>query len=199
MPVVASFHGKEIARKFLQLLNWSRGGRLLIVTPFMNDFDIRGRYFSDRVRFLMRQQTELELITIAPEFHTTHEPPSAASTCWKCRGAGSKIRLLDIYRRTGARVLIQDRLHAKVYIGWNHDDHPMCLTGSVNLTRGGMSKWHELGLYIKDPESILRIRDIIVTWKKGVGGARAQRYLDWKRNAYKRSPHLAEAVRAVVS
>ncbi len=194
MASINPVHGSAIGRKFLELLQWSKGGRLLMVTPFINDFDLRGKLFSERARQLIRLQTSIELIVAPPKIHERHKRDKALS-CYQCRGAASKIRLLNLYYAFGTEILIKDGLHAKVYIGENEQGDLRCLTGSVNLTRQALTKWHELGLYVNDLVAISLIESIIENWTRGVSGQRAQRFIEWKRKAFQRYPHLVDVIR----
>ena len=195
MSNIVPVEGKQIGLKFIELLRWARGGNLVIVTPFINDFDLRGKEFSARARDLVRQQTSLKLVAGPPSFHERHAY-GKAKDCYRCAKAMEKIHLLDLYAEFGTEVLVKEDLHAKVYVGEDVHRNRKCLTGSVNLTKQALQKWHELGLYITDPKAIETILSFVTRWITGVRGERAQSIVEWKRKTFDQHSHLAELERA---
>jgi phosphatidylserine/phosphatidylglycerophosphate/cardiolipin synthase-like enzyme len=80
--------------------------------------------------------------------------------------------VLKPFREIGCSVFVISHLHAKIY----YNEHE-CLVSSMNLYLGSTVKNHEIGVMLRDEESLQEIRDYIcnlvgMAEKKSVGGKR---------------------------
>jgi phosphatidylserine/phosphatidylglycerophosphate/cardiolipin synthase-like enzyme len=186
-------HGEQIAKKFVSVVQWARGGSLTIITPFINDFEIGTVSVSARIMGIARMNSRLILIVAPPDKpHRTHANGEQQS-CGACVAAAKKILLLDRYSKFAEDIRIKNNLHAKVYIAIDGKGIPKCLTGSVNLTRQAFNVLCELGIYTSDKLIIEQIRKIIRLWvrEKTVP---AQEYRTWRRAFLDEYPPVKDLV-----
>jgi hypothetical protein len=135
VPVAeAVLDGKLRAQLFNELVNPNLK-RVWLVSPFVTDvgnLTISSGQLSARIGRERKRGVEVTLIT---------RPPSANE------GIASKREFLDRLERDGVQVLVNQNLHAKIYL---FDAAPATMKwylGSHNLTEGGLGKWREASMY----------------------------------------------------
>lgn len=202
----AAIHSQEITDRFVQLITWARGGSLVVVTPYIGDFTIRGKAVSSRIAQIMRGTTGLTLIVAPPKtYHRSPDkcPGKSQDKCYFCKGASTYVRILDYYSTWANRVLVMSDLHAKVYIAWNHLRLAKCLTGSVNLTKQAFRYYKEIGIYTTNQKLIEKIFGFILIWTKrrsrkhprtGKTVEMVEPYWKWRQMFLSRYPHIADLV-----
>lgn len=186
--------GDDIQRKFLSLIEWAKGGSLYLVTPFINEIELRSGYLSTSLMQLARRTMDISLMVAPPNpphkknYHMNDD--DALFTCKRCVGAATKISLLNIYFRFVEDLLIKDTLHGKVFLARNLKGKLKCLTGSVNLTHQAFEQWCEIGIYTDEQRLIKTIEEIISSWQGPARGGRAKPYQHWMRDYYRNYPHI---------
>jgi hypothetical protein len=194
MKEIMPLQGEDLLLKFQGLIGYSRGGELTIVTPFISDFEIRGKTISSHMMVLARSITKISLMVAPPmvphkdKFHSGKD----YLHCDRCKSTAKKIALLDIYEKFSKEILIKENLHAKMYIAKNYKGNHICLAGSANLTLGGFQEYCELCFYISDKLIIRKLFQFYNIWKSGSHGPRAELYRIWKAEYLKEYPHIQE-------
>jgi phosphatidylserine/phosphatidylglycerophosphate/cardiolipin synthase-like enzyme len=186
--------GQDIAKKFITLVQSARAGSLLIVTPFINDFEIRKSKVSSRIMNIARMNSKINLMVAPPgNGHKTHASSEELVRCGKCVAAAKKIALLDVYSKFAEDIQIKDNLHAKVYIASNARGDSRCLTGSVNLTTQAFNVYCELGIYTSDKLIIKQIRNITNKWQVEKTNP-VQEYRMWRKDFFAKYPPVKDLV-----
>lgn len=194
--------GSSIRRQFERLISEAEGGELYIVTPFINDLEIRRRDLTSHLNRQVRNAMSISLMVAPPDLPhrpNAHKNLDELLKCYKCRKPARKIKLLDVYFQFVNDLLIKDNLHGKVYLAKTRTGKRLCLTGSVNLTRQAFKDLWEIGIYTSNQNLIRSIAKIVTRWQgpDRHRGARAQPYLQWKRSYYREYPHLIDIVKAL--
>jgi len=193
MTHTQAIHGDQIAKKFVSLVQWARGGSLTIVTPYINDFEIGTESVSSRIMKIARMNSELSFLVAPPDNpHRAHTGNEHLS-CGACVAAAKKVLLLDKYSKFAKDIRIKDNLHAKIYIAKSERRGPKCLTGSVNLTRQAFKVLCELGIYTSDKLIITQISSIVRLWIRETT-VPAQEYRVWRREFLDKYPPVKELV-----
>ena len=187
--MVSVVQGEQIAKTFLQIVGWARGGNLTVVTPFINDFYIGSERVSRMISHLKMTAT-LRMMTAPPRTpHATHRREKLLK-CKYCKSIASKIILLDYYESFAQELLIKKNLHAKVFVAQNDRKVFRCLAGSVNLTRYAFYEHCELGIYFDNQKIIKKILFFVKLWKSGRYGLRAEDFRTWKKEFLKKYPNI---------
>lgn len=190
IPTTSAIQGEDIWKRFIYLVQWARGGHLIIVTPFISDFDIRGESVNTRILTIARATTSNIMIVAPPNpAHDKHQPRKLKS-CYQCNIAAKKIKLMDSYSTFVKDLFIIENLHAKVYIAIDPKGIPICLAGSVNLTEGSFFKYHELGIYTTDRTLISTIQQFIGYWRTVGYGKRSMQYRQWRTQYLNKYPSV---------
>jgi len=191
MSGVIPVHGKEISLKFQNVINSSRGGELIIVTPFITDFELKGEKISSCMLKLARLTTKISLMVAPPSNPHKHNTKEEMEKCKHCKEVVRKIALLDIYEKFAEEILIKENLHAKIFLSKDSNGkYIKCLAGSANLTLGGFRDHCELCFFIEDKLIIKKINSFIETWKTSRHGPKAERYRIWKKNLLSKYPDI---------
>jgi phosphatidylserine/phosphatidylglycerophosphate/cardiolipin synthase-like enzyme len=152
---VAPLIGQETAEEILQCIGaFSLLRSALIVTYAMQDYEFIGHGL---VSDLLRRQLALGAeITVA----TTPPPYSPKKNPYR-----DKLKLLETLEQDGIKVLINHRIHAKVYMFIDDRERLTAIVGSANLSHGGFGveggitkTLLELSLLTGDPDLFGDIR-----------------------------------------
>ena len=187
--MVLVVQGEQIAKTFLNLVGWARGGHLTVVTPFINDFHIGSERVS-RMISRLKMTSPLKMMTAPPQKPHANHRTDKLFRCNYCKSIAQKIILLDYYEGFSQELLIKQNLHAKVFIAENYKKVFRCLAGSVNLTRYAFYQHCELGIYFENQTIIKEILSFVQLWKSGRYGPRAEDYRIWRKAFLKKYPHI---------
>lgn len=191
MTDVHPVQGNDILIKFQGVINSARGGELIIVTPFITDFDMGGASVSSQMLKIARMTTQISLMTAPPSNPHHHGSLKEYAECRHCKEVARKITLLDIYDKFAKEILIKQNLHAKIYLSMDSKrKYNQCLAGSANLTLGGFRDLCELCFYIEDSVIMKKVMEYIGLWKTNRYGPRAETYRMWKTNLLSEYPYI---------
>jgi hypothetical protein len=127
-PLVEPLMGSDVANEILQCIGAFRLLRsALIVTYTMQDYDFAGHgLVSDLLRRQLALGAQITVLTTPPPFDPKKNPYR------------DKLALLEKLEKDGVRVLLNERIHAKVYLFVDSDDRYTAIVGSTNLSYGGL-------------------------------------------------------------
>jgi phosphatidylserine/phosphatidylglycerophosphate/cardiolipin synthase-like enzyme len=110
---------------------------------------------SDLLRRQLALGAEITVLTTPPPFNPKKNPYK------------DKLKLLEKLEADGIRVLLNERIHAKVYLFNDADDRRTTIVGSANLSHGGFGVkgtavgWHELSLVCSDNELFRKTTSLV--------------------------------------
>ena len=131
---------------------FSQSDSVLIVSPFL---------MGDFTDFL----SELELHALKKIHLVTTLPPRSFDQIKKIN---SLVSLIDFPKiksgEIACQVSLNNKLHGKIYILKNNDEHIAAIVSSANFTDSGLARNHEWGIEFSDGETIAKLeQDILNT------------------------------------
>jgi phosphatidylserine/phosphatidylglycerophosphate/cardiolipin synthase-like enzyme len=126
-PFVEPLMGSEVAKEIVQCIGAFRLLRsALIVIYTMQDYEFVGHgLVSDLLRRQLALGARITVLTTPPPFSPKKNPYK------------DKLALLEKLERDGVVVLLNERIHAKVYMFVDSNDQHTVIVGSANLSHGG--------------------------------------------------------------
>lgn len=127
LPIVEPLMGSDVATEILQCIGAFRLLRsALIVTYTMQDYEFVGHgLVSDLLRRQLALGAKVTVLTTPPPFSPKKNPYK------------DKLILLEKLERDGIVVLLNERIHAKVYLFVDSNNQHTVIVGSANLSHGG--------------------------------------------------------------
>ena len=163
-PIIQVVTGKAIPTMLYRQLRRPLQG-ILIVTPYLHDYDFFGR--GPLSRMLENQLVEGTRITLM-----TTAPTGRKSEFTR------KYALTELLVTKGVDVLFNDRLHAKIYLFDESDVTKTCLLGSANLTNAAMDRLLEVAMFT---HSRTIFEDILTVYYGFRNDPETIQFAQWKR------------------
>jgi phosphatidylserine/phosphatidylglycerophosphate/cardiolipin synthase-like enzyme len=149
--------GAQVAQEVIQCIGAFRLLRTaMIISYTLQDYEFTGHgLVSDLLRRQLALGAKITVLTTPPPFNPKKNPYK------------DKLRLLEKLEADGIRVLLNERVHAKVYLFSDADDRQTAIVGSANLSHGGFGVkgtdvgWHEVSLVCSDNDLFKKTTSLV--------------------------------------
>lgn len=127
----------------------TRSDDALIVSPFLSNeaVEMLGKCFTSKLKHLTLVTTLKPL-----DFDQVKKAPVL-----------QRLYLLCESNSVALSILVDNRLHGKVYVGKKDEKYIGAIVSSANLTENGLLKNHEWGVFIDDSKAIRRMSEQILS------------------------------------
>jgi phosphatidylserine/phosphatidylglycerophosphate/cardiolipin synthase-like enzyme len=155
--MVEPLSGPDVAMEVIQCIGAFRLLRKAILISYtLQDYEFTGHgLVSDLLRRQLALGAKITVLTTPPPFNPKKNPYK------------DKLRLLEKLDADGINVLLNERVHAKVYLFSDADDRHTAIVGSANLSHGGFGVkgtdvgWHEVSLLCTDTDLFQKTSSLV--------------------------------------